>query len=380
MNLIVLLGTRPEAIKLAPVILQLKKISEFNTLVVSTGQHVEMLTPILEFFKIRPDLDLRLMKAGQSLTDLTSAVMSSLEREFAGKNISGLVVQGDTATCMAGSMWAFLNKIPVFHVEAGLRTGDRMAPWPEEFNRRVTAVAATLHFAPTVRAEENLLSEGISSKDVSVVGNTVVDAVKLVCQALDQHEDFGAQFPFLDASKKLILATVHRRENFGRGLDDVFTALRKIAEREDVQVVLPLHMNPMVRAAAHTVLAGSNVVVIDPQPYIPFVYLMRTSQLILTDSGGIQEEAWFLRKPVLVLRETTERPESVEEGVCKLVGTHPDVIRREADAILDGKVKMKLKGTNPYGVGDSAERIAREIRQLLCPHLFPVERNAVHLA
>lgn len=361
MRLLVLLGTRPEAIKMAPVILELKKYSHLQVEVVSTGQHAEMLKPILNFFGIQPDIDLHLMRPGQSLVEITTQVMMGLNKHFPEENVSGILVQGDTASCMAASVWAFLRKIPVFHVEAGLRTGDMHAPWPEEFNRRVTSVAADLHFAPTLQAEANLVAEGIDENSIFMVGNTVVDALLAVSKKINQNPQLQREmdelFPFLDAKKKMILATVHRRENFGRGLHNVFEALKRLAQRDDVQVVLPLHMNPNVRAAAAEILTDSNVHIIDPQSYIPFVYLMKRSSLILTDSGGIQEEAPYLSKPVLVLRESTERPESLVDGACQLIGTNTDRIVKAAGRILSGEEKISFSGSRPYGNGDSAQKI-----------------------
>ncbi len=366
MRLLVLLGTRPEAIKMAPVILELKKYSHFQVEVVSTGQHSEMLKPILHFFNIQPDVDLQLMRPGQSLVDITTQVMLGLNKHYPEDNVSGILVQGDTASCMAASVWAFLRKIPVFHVEAGLRTGDMRAPWPEEFNRRVTSVATDLHFAPTPQAEANLIAEGIDENSIFMVGNTVVDALLTVSKKINQNpqlqREMDGLFPFLDANKKMILATVHRRENFGQGLRDVFTAFKRLSMREDVQIVLPLHLNPNVRAAAE-VLKGSKVHLIEPQSYIPFVYLMKRSSLILTDSGGIQEEAPYLSKPVLVLRESTERPESLADGACQLIGTDTDKIVKAADRILNGEEKISFAGSRPYGSGDSAQKIVQVLHQ-----------------
>lgn len=361
MRLLVLLGTRPEAIKMAPVILELKKFHQLQVEVVSTGQHTEMLKPILNFFDIKPDVDLHLMKPGQSLVDITTQVMLGLNRHFPEENIAGILVQGDTASCMAASLWAFLRKIPVFHVEAGLRTGDMRAPWPEEFNRRITSVATDLHFAPTPQSEANLVAEGIDPNSIFMVGNTVVDALLTVSQKINQNpqlqREMEQQFSFLEANKKVVLATVHRRENFGRGLQNVFEALKHLANRADTQVVLPLHMNPNVRSAAAEVLEGSKVHIIDPQSYIPFVYLMKRASLILTDSGGIQEEAPYLSKPVLVLRDSTERPESLTDGACQLIGTDTDKIIKASERILTGQEKISFGGSKPYGNGDSAKKI-----------------------
>lgn len=368
MRLLVLLGTRPEAIKMAPVILELKKLPHFDVQVVSTGQHSEMLKPILKFFEIEPDIDLQLMRPGQTLVEITTQVMTGLNTHYPEDNIAGILVQGDTASCMAGSVWAFLRKIPVFHVEAGLRTGDLQAPWPEEFNRRVTSIATSLHFAPTPMAAENIIKEGVARHDVYMVGNTVVDALLSVSEKMDQkpllQQQMRVQFPFLDSDKKLVLATVHRRENFGGGLQNIFNALKQLADRANTQVVIPLHLNPNVQEAAK-VLRGSNVHIIKPQSYIPFVYLMKRADLILTDSGGIQEEAPYLNKPVLVLRESTERPESIAEGVCQLVGTNVDVILKESNRLLDSTQARTVNSSKPYGDGDSAQKIVRIINEYL---------------
>ncbi len=383
MRLLVLLGTRPEAIKMAPVILELKKYSHLQVEVVSTGQHSEMLQPILNFFDIKPDVDLHLMRPGQSLVEITTQVMLGLNKHFPEDNVSGILVQGDTASCMAASIWAFLRKIPVFHVEAGLRTGDMRAPWPEEFNRRVTSVATDLHFAPTPQAEANLIAENIDENSIFMVGNTVVDALLTVSKKINQNpqlqREMAELFPFLDANKKMVLATVHRRENFGRGLHDIFAALKRLSERSDVQIVLPLHMNPNVRAAAE-VLKDSKVHIIEPQSYIPFVYLMKRSSLILTDSGGIQEEAPYLSKPVLVLRESTERPESLADGACKLIGTDTDKIVKAAERILNGEEKISFAGTRPYGNGDAAQKILVILNQYFTKMYLAKQSSAVTAA
>ena len=368
-TVVALIGTRPEAIKMAPLILELKKQSLFKVIVVSTGQHREMMEPILEFFRINPDIDLNIMKPGQNLNDVVTEVLLGLQKSFSHYQVDGIFVQGETASCMAASLWSFLAKIPVFHVEAGLRTGDLHSPWPEEFNRRITAIAATLHFAPTQNSAQSLFQEGILQSCVEVVGNTVIDALMMVVKRLGEDAELmmatQSLFPQLDHRKKLILATVHRRESFGQGLRDIFTALRVISERDDVQVVLPLHLNPQVRETAKDVLSGSKVIVIEPQSYVPFIYLMSKSALILSDSGGVQEEAPSLGKTVLVLRETTERPEALETGFCRLVGTQTEMIVDAAEQFLDypEQPQASTENIHPFGVGDSSQRIVRRIRQ-----------------
>lgn len=368
-SIVVLIGTRPEAIKMAPVILALSKSSFFKVCVVSTGQHREMMTPILDFFGIIPEIDLKLMKPGQSLIDLNLGVTKGLEETFAGNLPQGIFVQGDTASCATAATWGFLNRIPVFHVEAGLRTGDLQSPWPEEFNRRVTANASTLHFAPTENSARNLRSEGFDSHSIHVVGNTVIDALLMVSEKLEEDQALSSslarQFPFLREDRKTVLATVHRRESFGEGLRQIFRAFRTLAESSDVQVILPLHMNPQVRGAAEDVLKGSNVQVIEPQSYVPFIYLMKRASLILSDSGGVQEEAPYLGVPVLVLRETTERSEALASGYVRLVGTETDVILREARLALNSPDRLLASPveSKPFGQGDSAEKIVSLVKK-----------------
>lgn len=360
---IVLLGTRPEAIKMAPLILELKKhSSSYKLCIVSTGQHREMMAPILDFFNIKPDLDLNLMRPGQSLSNVVSKVIEGLEGNFNQMKIDGIFVQGDTASCMAASVWGFLSKVPVFHVEAGLRTGNMSSPWPEEFNRRVTALATSLHFSPTEASAQNLYQEGFAKENIFVVGNTVIDALNLVVKGLRENSDLkremSERFPQLDFKKKLILTTVHRRESFGDGLKNIFRALVKLSERDDVQVILPLHLNPNVQAAAE-ILKGSKVLIVEPQSYVPFVFLMNQATLILSDSGGVQEEAPFLGKTVLVLRESTERPESISSGFCHLVGTKMEDIFSASNDFLEGKFKFPVptNAVSPYGNGDSSRQI-----------------------
>ena len=385
-RLIVLLGTRPDAIKMAPVILELRRQPQYEILVVSTGQHREMMSPILEFFGIQPDIDLNLMRPGQSLVDLSAAILSGLERTLGAQKIDGLFVQGDTSSCTAASLWGFLHRVPIFHIEAGLRTSDLMSPWPEEFNRRVTALAATLHFAPTSRSAFNLVQEGHSRDRVHVVGNTVIDALMQVATKLDQcsvlQKQMDELFPFLNKDKKLVLATVHRRESFGDSLKQIFRALRNLSDRNDVQVVLPLHLNPAVRLAASEILVGTRIHLLDPQAYVPFIALMKRSDLILSDSGGVQEEAPALGKPVLVLRNTTERPESVEAGTCLLVGTKTDAILKAAYGILDNAKEFKSMRTvkYPYGFGDSSQKIVTLVNQFFMPEQTVLENYSAGVA
>jgi UDP-N-acetylglucosamine 2-epimerase len=381
-SIVVLLGTRPEAIKMAPLILELKKHSLFNVCVVSTGQHREMMAPILEFFGIEPQIDLRLMKPGQSLIDINLGVTSGLNEAFNGRLPQGIFVQGDTASCTAGAMWGFLNRIPVFHVEAGLRTGDLQSPWPEEFNRRVTANASVLHFAPTELSARNLRVEGFPKDSIHVVGNTVIDALLMVSERLRSDSALNAEmaglFPFLREDRKLVLATVHRRESFGNGLRQIFRAFRSLAEDPQIQLVLPLHMNPQVRIAADEILRGSRVEIIEPQSYVPFIYLMKRAALVLSDSGGIQEEAPYLNVPVLVLRESTERSEALDSGLVWLVGTGTENILREAKFILNksSESSSTLFSGKPFGDGDSAEKIVELVNSFFLPAVDRPETKA----
>jgi UDP-N-acetylglucosamine 2-epimerase (non-hydrolysing) len=362
-------GTRPEAIKMAPVIIELQKHPEqFTVQICVTAQHRQMLDQVLELFAIVPDFDLDIMKPGQNLTDVTCNVLQGLIPVLAAARPDMVLVHGDTTTTMAASLAAFYAGIPVAHVEAGLRTGNKRAPFPEEINRRVTGCVADLHFAPTVQARQNLLNEGVADKIIHVTGNTVIDALLTVVEKMQNDAalqlEMAARFSFLDASKRLILVTGHRRENFGEGFENICLALKEITEtHSDVEIVYPVHLNPNVQEPVKRILGQGNskVFLIDPLDYLPFVYLMSRAYLIITDSGGVQEEAPSLGKPVLVMRETTERPEAVTAGTVKLVGTDRQKIVREACCLLESDqayVEM-ARAMNPYGDGHAAERIAQ---------------------
>lgn len=357
-------GTRPEAIKMAPVLKALAGESGIRSLVCVTAQHRQMLDQVLGLFGIVPDHDLDLMREGQTLTEITVGALTRLEPYLAEVKPDFLLVQGDTTTTMAASLAAFYRKIPVGHVEAGLRTHDNGYPYPEEVNRRITSVIAARHFAPTRRARENLLREGAPESSVVVTGNTVIDAL-LGVVAMQP-----ARMPSLPLrGKRIVLLTAHRRENFGAPMQEIFAAVRDLLKRyADVDVVYPVHPNPNVGGPAREALgpvAGAHL--IEPLEYKAFCDLMAASHLILTDSGGIQEEAPSLKKPVLVLRDETERPEAVEAGVVKLVGPHREKIVGEASRLLDNAAayaKM-ASGANPYGDGKAAERIVAMLRQAL---------------
>ena len=364
MKVMVVFGTRPEAIKMAPVVSALLSSNRLQVLVCVTAQHRHMLDQVLELFCIKPDFDLDLMRPGQDLTDTTMGVLSGLRDIFAMAKPDMVLVHGDTTTTMAATLAAYYQRIAVAHVEAGLRTGDIYAPWPEEANRRIAGVVASLHFAPTERARLNLIGESVDSGRIHVTGNTVIDALHYVVQRLEidppLREQMAQQFPFLAAGMKTILVTGHRRENFGAGFEEICAAIAEIAQRPYVQVVYPVHLNPNVQEPVRRLLANhARIHLIEPQDYLPFVYLMTRSHLILTDSGGIQEEAPSLGKPVLVMRETTERPEAVIAGTVKLVGANRLRIVTEVARLLDDKsaYDAMARAVNPYGDGKAAQRI-----------------------
>lgn len=365
-KVLLVFGTRPEAIKMAPLALQLKENNEsFETKVCVTGQHRQMLDQVLELFNLTPDFDLNLMKPGQTLSDVTSGVLKGLEAVFEEWLPDVVLVHGDTATTFAASLAAYYHKVKIGHVEAGLRTGDIYSPWPEEANRKLTGALANYHFAPTQSSYNNLIKENINPENITITGNTVIDALLKVKEKVEtDHKiiaDFKAQFSFLDESKKLILVTGHRRENFGQGFLNICQALANIAQKySDVQIVYPVHLNPNVQKPVNELLSGiSNIHLIAPQDYLPFVYLMNRSYLILTDSGGIQEEAPSLGKPVLVMRDTTERPEAVEAGTVKLVGTDADLIEKSVtDLLVNTELyKQMAEAHNPYGDGTACQQI-----------------------
>ncbi|RSN75495.1 non-hydrolyzing UDP-N-acetylglucosamine 2-epimerase [Acinetobacter haemolyticus] len=365
-RILLIFGTRPEAIKMAPLALKLQAYDQdFETKVCVTGQHRQMLDQVLELFNLTPDFDLNLMKPGQTLSDVTSGVLKGLEQVFAEWMPDLILVHGDTATTFAASLAGYYHKIKIGHVEAGLRTGDLYSPWPEEANRQLTGVLANYHFAPTQSSYQNLMNENVNPATVVITGNTVIDALLQVKTKVEQEQQliqtFEQEFSFLDKSKKLILVTGHRRENFGQGFLNICTALASLAKKyPDIQVVYPVHLNPNVQQPVNELLANiDNVFLIAPQDYLPFVYLMNRSYLILTDSGGIQEEAPSLGKPVLVMRETTERPEAVEAGTVRLVGTDVNTIENAVMDLLENLITYKTmsEAHNPYGDGTACQQI-----------------------
>ncbi|MGE8152640.1 non-hydrolyzing UDP-N-acetylglucosamine 2-epimerase [Pseudomonas vancouverensis] len=373
MKTLCVFGTRPEAIKMAPLVLALATDERFDAKVCVTGQHREMLDQVLELFAITPDFDLNIMKSGQDLTDVSTAILQGLREVLAEFKPDIVLVHGDTATTFAASLAAYYQQIPVAHVEAGLRTGNLYSPWPEEGNRKLTGALASLHFAPTETSQSNLLHEGVKPETIIVTGNTVIDALLGVVARLDQDQALNAKAAepssFLDPSRKLILVTGHRRESFGDGFERICQALIEVAQQHpEVDIVYPVHLNPNVREPVNRLLTGiGNVHLIEPLDYLPFVYLMCRAHIILTDSGGIQEEAPSLGKPVLVMRDTTERPEAVNAGTVKLVGTETTTIVQELNRLLlDNDAYRKMSyAHNPYGDGKACELIINKIAEYL---------------
>lgn len=371
-------GTRPEAIKMAPLVRLMREEREhFAVRVCVTGQHRQMLDQVLDLFGITPDVDLDIMRPNQDLTDVTALVLTGLRPVIEKDRPDWMLVQGDTTTTMAASLAAFYARVPVAHVEAGLRTGNRSAPWPEEMNRMLTSSLAELHFAPTQTSRNNLLREGVASDRVHVTGNTVVDALLQTVELLegDPHMQgqLDRQFEFLSRDRKLVLVTGHRRENFGQGFESICQALARLVRmQQDIEIVYPVHLNPNVQEPVRRILGDAKssdvdrVHLIEPVDYLPIVYLMKRAWIILTDSGGIQEEAPSLGKPVLVMRETTERPEAVDAGTVRLVGTNPDRIVAEAVRLIEDREHYEAmsRAHNPYGDGAAASRITAVMRDL----------------
>lgn len=368
-TVLTIFGTRPEAIKMAPVIRELQRYPDrFRSLICVTAQHRQMLDQVLDLFEIRPDFDLNIMKPGQDLYDVTANVLLGLRDVLDRVRPNIILVHGDTTTTMAAALAGYYARVPVGHVEAGLRTHNKYAPFPEEINRRVAGAVCDVHFAPTEQARANLLREGISEATIHVTGNTVVDALLSVAERIERDEalnrEMAGRFSFLDPGKRLVLVTGHRRENFGEGFENICRALAEIGRRHrDVEILYPVHLNPNVQEPVKRILGRGdteNVHLIEPLDYLPFVYAMNRSHLIITDSGGVQEEAPSLGKPVLVMRETTERPEAVAAGTVKLVGTSFERIVAEASLLLTDTdaYEAMSRAHNPYGDGLAAARIA----------------------
>ena len=382
-KVLVVFGTRPEAIKLAPVIQELNRRPEFSPVICVTAQHRQMLDQILTLFQIHPDYDLNIMRDDQSMFDVTAEILSRLREVMELENPDIVLVQGDTTTVMTSALAAYYLKIPIGHVEAGLRTGDKYNPFPEEINRVFADLVSDLLFAPTETAKQNLLRQGIDTSRIFVTGNTAIDALLGVVQRLTDKDEADKLLEGLTGSlphhlkdansaRRLILVTGHRRESFGKGLENMCIALGEIADRNpDVEIVFPMHLNPNVRRPVHKILGGNQRVhLLEPLGYAPFVWLMKRSHLILTDSGGVQEEAPSLGKPVLVMRKVTERPEGIEAGSAALVGVETDSILAATQHLLDddSAYQSMAKVNNPYGDGQASVRIADILGQWLDTH------------
>lgn len=378
-KILLVFGTRPEAIKMAPLVKKLQEIpEEFQTVVCVTGQHREMLDQVLRLFDITPEYDLNIMKPNQDLYDITSRILLSMRDVLKEVQPDIVLVHGDTTTSMAAGLAAFYQQIPVGHVEAGLRTGNIYSPWPEEMNRLITGRITTHHFSPTLLAKENLLKENVDEKQIIVTGNTVIDALQMVVKRLAEDNalanevvakigQMGYDVQRLDGNHRMVLITGHRRENFGEGFLNICHAIKNLsANYPDVDFVYPMHLNPNVRKPVLEILGekAENVFLIEPLDYLPFVYMMQHSTLILTDSGGVQEEAPGLGKPVLVMRDTTERPEAVEAGTVLLVGTNREKIEHGVSMLLDdAEIYCRMsEAVNPYGDGHASERIIEYLR------------------
>jgi UDP-N-acetylglucosamine 2-epimerase (non-hydrolysing) len=365
-RLLFIFGTRPEAIKLCPVVLHMRKHApEFDVRVCVTAQHRGLLDQVLEAFEVRPDVDLDVMLPGQTLFQSTSRILAGLEPVLAKENPSMVFVQGDTTTTFCGALAAFYRQIPVAHVEAGLRTGDMLEPFPEEMNRVLTTRLTALHFAATGGAARNLTGDGVDAAAIAVTGNTCIDAVLYVRDGLENGTLPSGNWPGLDPDKKLLLVTAHRRESFGEGFEQICLALATLAQRPDVQIVYPVHPNPNVQGPVNRHLRNlANVHLIEPQSYVPFVDLMRRAYILITDSGGVQEEGPSLGKPILVMRDKTERPEAVEAGTVKLVGTDRNRIVSEAVRLIEDPEAYQRMALvhNPYGDGLASGRILAATR------------------
>ena len=372
-DILFIFGTRPEAIKMAPLIKIFSSDNFFNTSVLVTAQHREMLDQVLDVFNIIPDYDLNIMSKNQTLESITSGILNGVSNIIKKIKPELIFVQGDTTTTFASALSAFYNQIPVVHVEAGLRTGKKYSPFPEEVNRKMTSNIASYHLCPTKKAKANLLNEGILKSDIFVTGNTVIDALLLISKAIDleikKYElSFFSNFKIKFEEKISILVTCHRRESFGKRLESICKALKKISKNENVQIIFPVHLNPNVQKPVYKILGSmKNVFLIEPQNYVPFIFLMKKSYIILTDSGGIQEEAPSLGKPVLVMRDSTERHEGITAGTAKLVGSDEKIIVSQVEKLLKNNAyysKVASK-SNPYGNGDSSKIIYNIVKKII---------------
>jgi UDP-N-acetylglucosamine 2-epimerase (non-hydrolysing) len=369
MKVLLIFGTRPEAVKMATLALKFKEDLRFDLKICVTGQHRQMLDQVLTLFGLTPDFDLNIMKQGQDLTEITVKILQELKNVFQDYRPDMILVHGDTSTTLAASLSAYYHSISVAHVEAGLRTGNLYSPWPEEANRKITSVLSTLHFAPTLTSKANLIAEGYPSDSIKVTGNTVIDSLLFITSKIEKDENLEKEIlsslPFYHVDKPVVLITGHRRESFGDGFQRICEAISYAAKKHsNYDFIYPVHLNPNVSEPVHRILGGiENVHLVGPMGYLPFVYLMSKSYLILTDSGGVQEEAPSLGVPVLVMRDTTERPEAVESGTVKLVGTDISKITTSIDELIfnQGTYQNMRKASNPYGDGNACERILEEL-------------------
>ena len=371
-KVLTVIGTRPEAIKMAPVVKALKNDKNFEVKICLTGQHREMLDIVMDIFSLEADFDLEIMSPNQTLTDITCKIINGLGEVLKQWRPDVILVHGDTTTSFAAALAAFYEKVAVGHVEAGLRTKNRYSPWPEEMNRCLVSELATVHFAPTSRSENNLLKENMLPENIVVTGNTVIDALFDALDFIDQDEkllqNMQEQFNYIDPNKKLIVVTGHRRENHGEGFINICKALKTLAKRDDTQIIYPVHLNPNVLKPVNDILGDiDDVHLIEPLDYLSFIYLMRLSYFILTDSGGVQEEAPSLGKPVLVMRDTTERPEAVHAETVRLVGSEYEKIVEQSNLLLDCEKSYSLmsKAHNPYGDGKASVRIAEALNNMI---------------
>jgi UDP-N-acetylglucosamine 2-epimerase (non-hydrolysing) len=375
-KILIVFGTRPEAIKMAPLIKEFEKNqSFFNTKVCITAQHREMLDQVLRLFNIRPDYDLDIMQPGQNLSEITSNIIKKINPILEEVNPDLVLVHGDTTTTFSTSLAAYYHKIKIGHVEAGLRTGNLYSPWPEEGNRKLTGILSDYHFAPTETSKNNLIKEGVDKSKVLITGNTVIDSLKLILTKIENNKEISTKLAqafreigMNDINSKFILVTGHRRENFGQGLKNICRALKSIAEKNPlINIIYPVHLNPNISLPVNNILSNvNNIKLIEPLQYEEFVYLMSKSYFILTDSGGIQEEAPSLGKPVLVMRDSTERPEAIEAGTVKLVGSDTIKIATEVQKLLDdsNEYLRMSKASNPYGDGNASQKIVNKLRNL----------------
>jgi UDP-N-acetylglucosamine 2-epimerase (non-hydrolysing) len=374
-KILIVFGTRPEAIKMAPLVKEFQKdLTNFNTKVCVTAQHREMLDQVLNLFQITPDYDLDIMQPGQDLFDVTSNILLKIKPVLEEFKPDVVLVHGDTATTFSTSLAAYYQKIKIGHIEAGLRTGDLYSPWPEEGNRKLTGVLSDYHFSPTETSKKNLLNEGVDELKIVVTGNTIIDALQLIVKKIEHDKKLKIKLDsviiesgFANLNSKFILVTGHRRENFGQGFLNICKALKEVAEKNPgIYILYPVHLNPNVREPVNEILSGiENIKLVEPLQYEEFIYLMSKSYLILTDSGGIQEEAPSLGKPVLVMRDTTERPEAVRAGTVKLVGSDQEIIVKEVQILLDdsNEYQRMSKSHNPYGDGYASKKILNKLRE-----------------